>query len=87
MVHILTASNTGNHKMTEIYKNKAHRSSKGVLYAPGKDDRGYVVFKLCENYAGHVRGGIAKTWRVVKQELSLTEAMAVMEKRVGRKIY
>jgi hypothetical protein len=73
--------------MSEIYKNKAHKSDNGIWYAPGKNDRGYIVFKLCENYAGHVRGGIAKTWCVIKQELSLDQAMALMEKRVGRKIY
>lgn len=73
--------------MAEIYKNKAHKSAKGVWFAPGKNDQGYIVFKLCENYAGHVRGGIAKTWRAVNQELSLFEAMTVMEKRVGRKLY
>jgi hypothetical protein len=73
--------------MAEVYKSKAAKSAKGVWFAPGKNDHGYIVFKLCENYAGHVRGGIVRSWRAVNQELSLTEAMNVMEKRVGRKLY
>ena len=70
-----------------IYTKQACKSAKGVVYAPGKSAKGYVVYKLCENYDGRVRGGMRKTWRVVADGLSLEETKALMEKRVGRKIY
>lgn len=74
--------------MATVYTKKAHKSAKGVWFAPGKSEDGsYMVFKLCENYAGHVRGGIAKTWRVSGEGLSLDEAKALMEKKVGRRLY
>lgn len=70
-----------------IYTNQAHKSAKGVIFAPGKSGKGYMVYKLCENYDGRVRGGMRKTWRVVADGLSLEETKALMEKRVGRKLY
>lgn len=73
--------------MSEVYRAQAHKSAKGVVYAPGKSANGYMVFKLCENYAGHVRGGVSKSWRYVADGLTLEEAKALMEKKVGRKLY
>jgi len=70
-----------------IYTSQACKSAKGVIYAPGKSNTGYTVYKLCENYDGRVRGGTRKTWRVVADGLSLEETKALMEKRVGRKLY
>ena len=70
-----------------VYTNRAAKSAKGVIYAPGKSITGYTVYKLCENYDGQVRGGMRKTWRVVADNLSLEETKALMEKRVGRKLY
>lgn len=43
---------------------------------------GYYVFKLCKNYAGHVRGGIAKTWRYIAKDLSHADAIDLLNKRV-----
>jgi hypothetical protein len=70
-----------------VYTKFAHKSAKGVIYAPGKSAKGYMVYKLCEEYDGRVRGGLRKTWRCVADGLTLDEAKALMEKRVGRKIY
>lgn len=70
-----------------VYTNQAHKSAKGVVFAPGKSAKGYVVYKLCKNYDGDIRGGVRKTWRYVADGLTLEEAKALMEKRVGRKIY
>ncbi len=70
-----------------VYVNQAHKSAKGKVFAPGKSAKGYMVFALCENYNGNVRGGKSKTWRSVADGLTLEEAKALMEKRVGRKIY
>ena len=70
-----------------VYSNQAHKSDKGVIYAPGKSANGYMVYKLCKNYDGNIRGGVRKSWRYVADGLTLEEAKALMEKRVGRKIY
>ena len=57
----------------------------------GKDSRGrklaladlgngsFNVFVLCSNYAGHVRGGIAHTWRLKSglQQMTLEAAEAL----------
>ena len=69
----------------KVYSNKAVKNSKGVVFAPGKCDitGKYVIFKLCENYAGHVRGGISKTWRYIAKDLSLDEARALLEKKAA----
>ena len=70
-----------------VYINQAHKSDKGVIYAPGKSAKGYMVYKLCKNYDGNIRGGVRKSWRYVADGLTLEDAKALMEKRVGRKIY
>jgi hypothetical protein len=70
-----------------VYTNQAHKSDNGSVFAPGKSAKGYMVYKLCNNYDGNVRGGVRKTWRYVADGLTLENAKALMEKRVGRKIY
>ena len=70
-----------------VYTSQAQHSAKGAVYAPGKSLNGYAVYKLCENYDGRVRGGMRKTWRVVADGMTLEETKALMEKRVGRKLY
>ncbi len=69
--------------MATVYSNKAVKNSKGVIFAPGKCESSgkYLIFKLCENYAGHVRGGIAKTWRYIAKDLTLEEAKSLLAKK------
>lgn len=71
----------------QVFSKQARKSKKGVIYAPGMDSKGYMIFKLCENYDGQVRGGIRKTWRYVADRMTLDEAKAEFEKRLGYKIY
>lgn len=73
-----------------IFTKQAKRSTKGAIYAPGRVapySGSYSIYKLCENYDGMVRGGIRKTWRVVASGLSLGDAKALFEKKLGRKLY
>lgn len=75
-----------------VYTKQARKSIKGKIFAPGKDERtgAYLIFTLCENYDGQVRGGIRKSWRVVKgseKGLTLDEAKALFEKKLGKKLY
>lgn len=69
----------------QVFTNKAVKTSKGTIFAPGKCQitGKYAIFKLCENYAGHVRGGIAKTWRYTAKDLSLDEAKALLAKKAA----
>jgi hypothetical protein len=73
--------------MAQVFTKQARKSTKGIIFAPGKNDRGYMIFKLCENYNGRVRGGVEKTWRYVAENLSLDQAKAEFERRLGRSIY
>lgn len=70
-----------------VYTQYARRSKKGVVYAPGSAADGYIIWKLCENYDGRARGGISKTWRYVERGLSLDEAKALFERRLGYRVY
>lgn len=47
------------------------------------DDYGYGVWRECENYAAHVRGGIAKTWRYCEKEMTLEAARELFERKVN----
>lgn len=73
--------------MAQVFTKQARASTKGIVFAPGKSDTGYLIFKLCENYDGKARGGVSKTWRFVADKLTLDEAKAEFEKRLGYKIY
>lgn len=77
-----------------IYKNTATKAKSGKVYAFGRRENldgksiklgGYYVFRLCENSANHMRGGIAKTWRYVERDLSFKDAVALMNRRLGYK--
>ena len=73
--------------MSEVFTKQARKSKKGVIFAPGKNEYGYMLFKLCENYDGQIRGGIRKTWRVCKDKLTLEQAKVEFERCLGYKIY
>ena len=54
-------------------------------------DGTYAIYVLCANYAGHVRGGIAHTWRVSNDRnnsghsMTLAQAEILFAKRVAGK--
>ncbi len=77
--------------MTTVFTQQARKSTNGTTYAPGKNDRGgYLLFVLRQNYDGQVRGGMRSTWRVVNASLkglSLNDAKAMFEKKLGYKVY
>ncbi|AGR48028.1 hypothetical protein PHIM7_306 [Sinorhizobium phage phiM7] len=76
-----------------FYKQTVRKNAKNTFYAFGREDKldgmptaqgGYKIYKLCENYDGTVRGGIRKTWRVQRENLSYVDAIKLMNKRLGR---
>ena len=77
-----------------VYKKTATKSKKGKIFAFGRDDNlhgkdkslgGYSVWALCENYSGHVRGGISRTWRYLEKDMSFDDAVNLMNRRLGYK--
>ena len=48
---------------------------------------GFVIWKLCVNHDGRVRGGLAKTWRVVAKDLTHDEAIGLMNKKLKFKAW
>jgi hypothetical protein len=73
--------------MAQVYTKQARKSVKGAVFAPGKNASGYMIFKLCENYNGKVRGGIEKTWRFTNEKLTLEQAKEIFQSKLGYKIY
>ena len=67
-------------KAIKIEANKA-----GTRYAMVRDGEKFAVYKECSNYAAHVRGGIANTWRYVEKSLERDAADALMARKVAGK--
>lgn len=57
-------------------------NSKGVKYALCTANYNvFAVYKQCENYSRTAKKGIALTWRYVKKDLTLEQAMALFATR------
>lgn len=70
--------------MTKTLKIEANQKGKKIALV--RKGETFAVYALCANYAAHVRGGVAHTWRVAASNLSLDAAEALFAKRVaGRK--
>jgi hypothetical protein len=60
---------------------QAKTNSRGIRYALTTNGSTFAVYKLCENYAAHVRGGIAKTWRYVEKNMTREAAEQLFARR------
>lgn len=67
-------------KAIKIGTNKA-----GCRFAIVQSGDTFAVYRECQNYAAHVRGGIAKTWRYVERGLALAAAEALFARKVEGK--
>lgn len=62
------------------------KNTVGTLYGLEKDEKEtFGVWILKANYAGHVRGGIAYTWRCCAKNMDEAAARAVFEKKLKGK--
>jgi hypothetical protein len=76
---------------------KAQNKAGTWFYLKQLNNGNALVYKLCSNYSGNVRGGISKQWRVVqpnarmshtdfqkmaRQGMIKTEAIALFNKRL-----
>ena len=73
--------------MGQVFTDTAIKAKNGKVYAIGQSESGYLIYALCENYSGHVRGGITKSWRYTKDRLTLDEAKAELNRLAGRTVY
>lgn len=58
-------------------------NKRGIQYALVQSGDTFGVWKLCENYSRHVKGGIAKTWRYVEKGLTLEQATVLFNRRAA----
>jgi hypothetical protein len=58
-------------------------NSKGVVFALVSGPAGFEVWKLAENYAGHCKGGITRTWRYIQKNMDEVAAKALFTKRIS----
>ena len=58
-------------------------NKRGIQYALVQSDGTFGVWKLCENYSRHVKGGIAKTWRYVQKGMTLEQATELFNRRAA----
>jgi len=64
-------------KATRIVSN-----TKGTRFALIQgEDGSYGVWKECKNYSGHVRGGIAVTWRYCQIKMTRGAAETLMDRK------
>lgn len=68
-------------KALKIEANKGGKRYAIVAHPAG----GFAVYAECSNYAGHVRGGIAKTWRVCEKGIELEAAEALFTRKLKGK--
>ena len=78
-----------------VYKKTARKNKSGKstfafgrrkkLDGQPKEKGGYFVWKLSQNYDGKVKGGIRNSWAQVAKDLSYSDAVKLMNKKLGRK--
>lgn len=62
---------------------KIAANQKGKRYALVPVGGAFSVYAECLNYASHVRGGMAKTWRYCERGLTRDDAEALFAKKIG----
>lgn len=56
-------------------------NSRGIKYALRNDGATSSVWKLCENYASHCKGGMSYTWRFVQKGMDHQAAEVLFTRR------
>lgn len=60
-----------------------NQKTKTVFALVNDGDETFSVLRLCENYDGKVRGGIARTWRTVASKVDKIAARDCFYKKIG----
>ena len=61
---------------------KQAMNKNGIRYALVQNDSTFAVYKLCENYCRHQKGGIAKVWRYVQKDMTFDDAEILFNRRI-----
>ena len=57
-------------------------NTKGTRFALVRDAHGtFGVWKECKNYSGHVRGGLAVTWRYCEIKMERGDAESLLDRK------
>jgi hypothetical protein len=64
---------------TKLIQTKTNK--RGIQYALGTDGATFSVWKLCENYAAHRKGGLSQSWRYVQKDMTQEDAAALFNRR------
>ena len=62
---------------------KVKTNKSGIQYALTTDGSTFGVYKLCENYSRHIKGGVAKAWRYVKKGMTVEAATELFNRRAA----
>lgn len=80
----LTAATKRRDGRAEMNVIKIEANKAGTRYAlVKKEDSLFAVYKECSNYAAHVLGGIARTWRYCEKGLQLDVAEQLFARKVA----
>lgn len=60
-------------------------NSKGIVFCLcfETETNAHEVWKLCENYTRHVRGGLQKTWRYVERGMTKEQAIELFNRKTN----
>ncbi len=56
-------------------------NKRGIKYALAQDGETFSVWKLCENYAPHCKGGMSQTWRYIEKGIPREAADTLFNRR------
>jgi hypothetical protein len=62
---------------------KSGENKKGTCFALCQFGSTFEVWKLCSNYDGRMKGGIATTWRYVRRAMDETTARDLFARRLA----
>ena len=71
------------HDPHQCIAKQINQKTQAIFALIDNGDTTFSVLKLCENYDGHVRGGIRKTWRSVVDKVSETTARQTFNRRTA----
>jgi hypothetical protein len=58
-------------------------NKRGIKYGMKQDGESFSVWKLCENYAPHCKGGMSQTWRYVEKGMTREAADKLFNRRAA----
>ncbi|KTR47976.1 hypothetical protein NS303_12720 [Pantoea ananatis] len=69
--------------MTQYVQIEKKTNKRGTDYQLVKDTKNntFSVWRKCENYCRHVKGGIKITWRYVEKDMTRLDAETLFKKR------